>query len=175
MCSCFFPPQPTGCGLFLHRCYNYGVKKKRFFFNSSPLRNRMSPVFVTANFVFCCWTEDEMFLQQPWQHQKKQVSKQTKMRKEGERNVSSPGVSTLLLTVRLTCPLRAAACIKSITYLCGFPATTFLSTEMSSSPGRSRPSRSAGVFSIMAPITICSKTINISSAMEGEEIKKMTE
>lgn len=56
-----------------------------------------------------------------------------------------------------------------MTYLCGFPATTFLSTEISSSPGRRRPSRSAGVFSIIAPITICTKTINISSADEGEE------
>lgn len=99
----------------------------------------------------------------------KQGNKQTNQQRKrgpasGPWTPSSPGVSTLLLTVRLTCPLRAAACIKSITYLCGFPATTFLSTEMSSSPGRSRPSRSAGVFSIMAPITICSKTINISGA-----------
>lgn len=100
--------------------------------------------------------------------------KQKRDQKKNKKNMSSPGVSTLLLTVKLTCPLRAAACIKSITYLCGFPATTFLSTEMSSSPGRSRPSRSAGVFSIIAPITICSKTINISSVDEGEEDETQT-
>lgn len=75
-----------------------------------------------------------------------------------KQSLPSPGVCTLLLTVKLTCPFRAAACIKSMTYWCGFPATTFLSTEMSSSPGRRRPSRSAGVFSMIAPITICSKT-----------------
>lgn len=94
--------------------------------------------------------------------------KRTEKKKINKQNMSSPGICTLLLTVKLTWPLRAAACIKSITYLCGFPATTFLSTEMSSSPGRSRPSRSAGVFSIIAPMTICSKTINISSIDLGE-------
>lgn len=90
-------------------------------------------------------------------------------KKKKKKSLSSPGVCTLLLTVKLTCPFRAAACIKSMTYWCGFPATTFLSTEMSSSPGRSRPSRSAGVFSIIAPITICSKTIDISRGDEGNE------
>lgn len=97
-----------------------------------------------------------------------------KKQKRGQKNesLSSPGVWTLLLTVKLTCPFRAAACIKSMTNWCGFPATTFLSTEMSSSPGRSRPSRSAGVFSIIAPITICSKTIDISSGDKDKEDKE---
>lgn len=102
------------------------------------------------------------------QHVPQSLSQNRKEDKK-TKELSLPGIWTLLLTVKLTCPFRAAACIKSMTNWCGFPATTFLSTEMSSSPGRSRPSRSAGVFSIIAPITICSKTINISSGDKGRE------
>lgn len=69
--------------------------------------------------------------------------------------VFSPAAGTFLLMTRPTWPLRAAPCIKSMTYLCGFPTTGIPSTNSSSSPGRKRPSRSAGLFSIIAPIKIC--------------------
>lgn len=70
--------------------------------------------------------------------------------------LNSPSGWTGLLTVRVTWPLRAAACMRSMTYRWGLPATGMWSTDTSSSPGRRRPSRSAGLFSMMAPMTICS-------------------
>lgn len=69
--------------------------------------------------------------------------------------VSSPATWTLLLITRFTWPVRAAPCIRSMTYLCGFPTTGIPSTNSSSSPGRRRPSRSAGLFSMIAPMRIC--------------------
>lgn len=65
---------------------------------------------------------------------------------------------------RLTWPFLAAPCIRSMTYLCGFPTTGIPSTNSSSSPGRRRPSRSAGLFSMMAPIRICHGEGSVSSS-----------
>lgn len=65
-----------------------------------------------------------------------------------------PVGSTFLLTVRFTCPFRAALCIRSITYRWVLPATGIPSTYTNSSPGWRRPSRSAEPMAITAPMRI---------------------
>lgn len=69
-------------------------------------------------------------------------------------SLHSPVGSTFLLTVRLTCPFRAALCIRSITYRWVLPATGIPSTYTSSSPGWRRPSLSAEPMAITAPMRI---------------------